>query len=83
MAGDERHVVRLAEVNLQRAGYEVLVAYCSAEAIRVAREERPDLIVIDPGLSEAVETLRADPITQGIRMIVLGATPLDLKPLWR
>ena len=44
---DERHIVRLVEVNLQRAGYEVVTAYDGREALEKVKSENPDLIVLD------------------------------------
>jgi two-component system alkaline phosphatase synthesis response regulator PhoP/two-component system response regulator VicR len=44
---DERHIVRLVEVNLQRAGYEVVTAYDGREALEKVKSENPDLVVLD------------------------------------
>ena len=44
---DERHIVRLVQVNLQRAGYEVVTAYDGKEALEKVASEQPDLIVLD------------------------------------
>ncbi len=75
---DERHIVRLAEFNLQRCGYEVLTATDADAVIRLAQTERPDLIVIDAGWAEVADTLRQDPVTQDIRLILLdGGMRMD------
>ena len=44
---DERHIVRLVEVNLERAGYEVMIAYDGVEALEVIREQLPDMVILD------------------------------------
>jgi DNA-binding response OmpR family regulator len=47
VADDERHVVRLCEVSLQKAGFEVITAFDAREAYEKAREEQPDVLVLD------------------------------------
>ena len=44
---DERNIVELLKYNLKKEGYEVIVAYDGAEAIRLTREEKPDIIILD------------------------------------
>lgn len=39
----EAHVVRLLQVNLQRAGYEVCIAHSSPEAMEKVKAEKPEL----------------------------------------
>ena len=62
---DDVKTVELVKLYLNRDGYKVLVAYSGSEALRLAREIRPDLIVLDimlPGLDglEVCSTLRAE-----------------------
>jgi len=47
---DAPDIVRLARDFLAHAGFAVLVAHDGDEALRLARTERPDLIVLDLGL---------------------------------
>ena len=47
---DAPEIVRLTRDFLEHAGFGVVVARDGDEAIRVARQERPDLIVLDLGL---------------------------------
>jgi two-component system response regulator VicR len=50
---DERSIIDLLEYNLQRHGYQVLVARDGPSALDLAREARPHLIILDlmlPGL---------------------------------
>jgi two-component system, OmpR family, response regulator VicR len=58
---DEPPIVDVLTYNLQRAGYEVLVAGDGLEALAAARREQPDLVVLDlmlPGL-DGLEVCRA------------------------
>jgi CheY-like chemotaxis protein len=63
---------------LARRGYRVVLAADGAQAIEVARAERPDLILMDLGLPridgwEATRQLKADATTHRIPIIVLSA----------
>lgn len=79
---DERHIVRLVEVNLTRAGYEVATAYDGVEALEKVKETEPDMIVLDvmmPRMDgfEVLKRLQADPDTQDIPVIMLTAKAQD------
>lgn len=79
---DERHIVRLVEVNLARAGYDVVTAYDGVEALEKVKTEEPDMIVLDvmmPRMDgfEALKRLQADPDTQDIPVIMLTAKAQD------
>jgi len=79
---DEKHIVRLVQVNLERAGYEVITAYDGDEALKKVKEERPDLIVLDvmmPKMDgfEVMKHLKADPTTRDIPVIMLTAKAQD------
>src|SRR3712207_2240142 len=63
---------------LRRRGYDILLAVDGEEALRVARDERPDVILMDmrlPGIDgwEATRRLKADPATRAIPIIALTA----------
>ena len=49
---DDRKIVELVQLYLERDGYRVLVAYDGLEALKLARLRRPDLIVLDLMLPE-------------------------------
>ena len=49
---DDRNIVDLVRLYLERDGYRVLVAYDGLEALKLARQRRPDLIVLDLLLPE-------------------------------
>jgi two-component system alkaline phosphatase synthesis response regulator PhoP/two-component system response regulator VicR len=79
---DEKHIVRLIQVNLERAGYEVITAYNGAECLEAVKTEHPDLIVLDvmmPEMSgfEVLERLKTDPETNEIPVIMLTARAQD------
>ncbi len=62
---DEKAIVDILEFNLQRDGYETLKAYDGPEGLRMAREENPDLILLDvmlPGMDgfAVCRTLRGE-----------------------
>ena len=44
---DEEHIVNIMRFTLEHAGYEVIAAHDGKEGLRMAREEKPDLIVLD------------------------------------
>jgi len=49
---DDRNIVDLVRLYLERDGYQVLVAYDGLEALKLARQRHPDLIVLDLLLPE-------------------------------
>jgi len=62
---DELHIVRLVRAYLEKAGYEVLTAVDGPDGLRVARQERPDLVILDlmlPGMDglDVCRDLRRD-----------------------
>ena len=79
---DERHIVRLVEVNLQRAGYEVVTAYDGREALEKVKAEKPDLVVLDVMMPymdgfEVLKALRREPETENLPVIMLTAKAQD------
>lgn len=75
---DERSLVEPLTYNLEREGFDVLVAYDGQDGLRQAQVRLPDLIVLDlmlpvkPGL-EVLKELRAGSQTRKISVIVLTA----------
>lgn len=79
---DERHIVRLVQINLQKEGYEVVTAGNGREALEKVKSEKPDLIVMDVMMPEmdgfeALEHLKADEVTAKIPVIMLTAKAQD------
>jgi two-component system alkaline phosphatase synthesis response regulator PhoP len=44
---DERNIVELLKFNLEKEGYEVVTAFDGIEAVKLAKEEKPDLVILD------------------------------------
>jgi two-component system, OmpR family, alkaline phosphatase synthesis response regulator PhoP len=79
---DERHIVRLIQVNLERAGYQVVTAFDGKEALRKVETDKPDIVVMDvmmPHMDgfEALKHLQANPATRNIPVIMLTAKAQD------
>ena len=79
---DERHIVRLVEVNLQRAGYDVVSAYDGVEALEKITAEKPEMIILDvmmPRMDgfEVLKELRGNAETKDIPVIMLTAKAQD------
>src|SRR5579862_2856464 len=73
---DDSKFLRLAtERALARAGYEVSVAQDGENALEIARERQPDVILLDmllPKMSgpDVLKALKKDPTTAGIAVVV-------------
>jgi len=75
---DEKNIVQLARLYLDKEGFQVEAAFDGAQALEKARTVRPDLVILDimmPELSgfEVLEALRRDPKTANIPVLVLTA----------
>ena len=76
---DDAKTVELVKLYLNRDGYRVLTAYDGIEALQLAREAHPDLIVLDlmlPGIDglEVCRTLRTE---SDVPIIMLTARTTD------
>lgn len=79
---DEKHIVKLVQVNLERQGYEVVTANDGKEALQKVEEEHPDLLVLDVMMPymdgfEVLQNLRRNPSTRDIPVIMLTAKAQD------
>lgn len=75
---DEPDITALVAYHLAKAGYRVSTAASGAEALRAAREERPDLVILDlmlPGVSgyDVLADLRGMDETRDVGVILLTA----------
>jgi two-component system phosphate regulon response regulator PhoB len=75
---DERDIAQVLEYNLRRAGYEPLTAYDGASGLRLARDAKPALVLLDlmlPDVSgqEICRRLRADAATASMPVVMVTA----------
>lgn len=49
---DEKQILRALRINLSVRGYEVFTAATGAEALRVAADHRPEVVILDLGLPD-------------------------------
>ena len=85
VADDETHILHVVSLKLRNAGFNVLTARDGQEALEMAQQEKPDLIITDyhmPQLSglELCHRLKQDPGTRGIPAIMLTARGYHLEP---
>jgi CheY-like chemotaxis protein len=79
---DDPVILRLLQVNFRLEGYDVVTASRGDEAIQIAREQAPEVIVLDvmmPGIDgyEVCRALKEDPTTAGAPVIFLSARAQD------
>ena len=83
MADDDPDIRMFLEVTLSIAGFDVITVTDGAEAVAAAREERPDLLLLDvmmPNLDglAATRQLRDDPRTSDIPIILVTAKAMGM-----
>ena len=74
---DDRFLRRACEASLKQRGFAVTSAVDGEEGLRLARSERPDLILLDmlmPKLSglEVLRALRGDEATRSLPILILS-----------
>jgi CheY-like chemotaxis protein len=77
---DEPDAVKLTKFVLESEGFEVTAAYDGNDGLAKAREQKPDLIILDvklPGMmgNEVAIKLMEDPGTANIPIVFLTHTP--------
>ncbi len=75
---DEADLRDILEYNLTEAGHKVMLAATAGEGLRMAREGRPDLVLLDLMLpdmagTEVCRAIKADPATRGTRVVIVTA----------
>lgn len=75
---DEEAISDTLSYNLQKEGFEVFLAGDGSSGIEKAKSVVPDLVVLDlmmPGMDgfQVCRTLRADPVTEHIKILMLTA----------
>jgi two-component system, OmpR family, phosphate regulon response regulator PhoB len=78
VADDDRDILELVALRLERAGYAILRAVDGEEALRVALHARPALVVLDAGMPkmsglEVLRELRRREATRGLPVVMLSA----------
>src|SRR5437660_12566355 len=81
---DDRLVTRLIQVNLERAGYAVKIAFNGIEALEVLRSDAPppDLILLDVTMPymdgfEMLSRMQEDPALKAIPVVMVTARAPD------
>lgn len=78
VAEDDLDIARLVQFQLQFAGYHVTMAPDGSEALKIARKDPPDLILVDwmmpvmDGL-QTVKALKLDPVLKHLPVILMTA----------
>lgn len=80
---DEKNILELVRFNLEREGFQVMATPDGACGLDMAREEKPDLIILDvmlPGMNglEVCRELQQDTATRYIPVIILSARAEEL-----
>jgi len=80
----EVHVMRTA---LEKQGFETVAAADGSECLKLAREMRPDLILMDvvmPGVNgfQATRTLARDPATKAIPVVMISTKSQQTDKIW-
>ena len=75
---DSEAVVKTLQTFLEIEGYEVVVARSGAEGFKLAKEEKPDLIITDfvmPNINgyHFAKMLKADPDTKDIPVVLISS----------
>ncbi|HYO07450.1 MAG TPA: response regulator [Tepidisphaeraceae bacterium] len=85
VADDESHILHVVSLKLRNAGFRVLTARDGQEALEIAQQQHPDLLITDyhmPQLSglELCQRLKQDGATNNIPAIMLTARGYHLEP---
>jgi len=80
---DEEHIVELLKFNLVNSGYKVFTAYNGIDALKIANDEVPDLLLLDlmlPGMDglDVCKEIKRNNETKGVAIIMLTARGEEL-----
>jgi two-component system, OmpR family, alkaline phosphatase synthesis response regulator PhoP len=75
---DEKYIVLVTKFNLQKAGYNVLIARGGEEAIQITPKEQPDLILLDIMMPvvdgfKVLDFLKSNDSTKKIPVVILSS----------
>jgi len=84
---DEPNIVMMLERRLKANGYDVIAAYAGEEALKRAKEDGPDLILLDvmmppPNGFQVCRTLKDDPKYKHIPVVLLTAKVTESDQFW-
>jgi CheY-like chemotaxis protein len=79
---DNEMNMKLVKVLLQKGQFNILEAVDAESGIRLAQEQRPDLILMDvqlPGMDglTATRIIKEDPVLEGVRVIALTSYAME------
>ncbi len=79
---DDKNIALLVSAILSRAGYHVTTAFDAMQAVMMARQGQPDLIILDlmipaGGGASVLDRLRQIGTTQTIPVLIYSATPRE------
>lgn len=75
---DETDIQQILDYNLREKGHKVFIAGGGEEGLRIARDKKPDLVLLDlmlpdlPG-TEVCRQLKSDPALRGTQVVMLTA----------
>ena len=80
---DEEHILELLKFNVKNAGYEVVTANNGIDALKIAKEEKPVLVLLDlmiPGMDgfDVCKEIKKDKETSNTAIIMLTAKGEEL-----
>jgi DNA-binding response OmpR family regulator len=83
---DEPHILLSLEVLLERAGYATISARDGEEGLRLIRQLRPDVVLLDVMMPkrngyEVCQAVKADPELRAIPVIMLSAKGQEVEVL--
>jgi DNA-binding response OmpR family regulator len=78
VAEDEKQIADMIAFKLSNGGHQVIRAQDGEQAMKLAKDELPDLIMLDammPGISgfEVLRRLKADPVLRSVPVIMVTA----------
>ncbi len=83
---DDTEIADFATLALRSAGYRVLTAFDGEQALRMARSEKPDLVLLDLAMPrmhgyEVCQALRADQALSRVKIIIASGKsyPIDIQ----
>lgn len=81
---DEPQILLICGTRLKANGYQVVTAISGEQGLEKAREEKPDLVLLDhlmPEMDgmEVLERMKQDPETRGIPVVIFTANVKEVK----